>query len=54
MAAWMSTSVLNAQGAANCVQTMPGKGWLTIFRPYSPLKPWFDQSRKPNDIEKID
>lgn len=34
----------------NWVQTIPGKSWLTIFRLYGPLGPWFDKSWKLNDI----
>jgi hypothetical protein len=36
----------------NWVQTVPGKSWLTIFRLYGPLAPWFDKSWKLNDIEE--
>lgn len=36
---------------ANWVQTVPGKGWFTLFRLYGPLEPWFDQSWKLNDFE---
>ena len=35
----------------NWVQTIPGKSWFTIFRMYSPLKAWIDQSWRPSDIE---
>ncbi|SAL47679.1 putative lipoprotein [Caballeronia sordidicola] len=38
----------------NWVQTIPGKSWLTIFRLYGPLEPWFDKSWKLNDIEETD
>jgi hypothetical protein len=37
---------------SNWVQTIPGKSWLTIFRLYGPLGPWFDKSWKLNDIEE--
>ncbi len=40
-------------GAKNWVQTVPNKSWLTIFRLYGPLKPWFDQTWKLPDIEKV-
>jgi hypothetical protein len=40
-------------GAANWVQTIPGKSWFTIFRLYGPLPPWFDQSWKLNDFERL-
>lgn len=35
----------------NWVQTIPGKSWFMILRLYGPLKPWFDKSWKPGDIE---
>ena len=38
---------------ANWIQTMPGKGWFTILRVYGPLKPWFDQTWRPGEIEAV-
>lgn len=38
---------------SNWVQTIPGKGWNTIFRLYGPLEPWFDQSWRPGEIELV-
>jgi hypothetical protein len=35
----------------NWVQTIPGKGWNTILRLYSPLEPWFDKTWSPGEIE---
>jgi hypothetical protein len=37
----------------NWVQTMPGKGWFTILRLYSPLEPFFDKSWRPGEIEEV-
>ncbi len=37
----------------NWVQTMPGKGYSVILRLYGPLEPWFDQTWRPGDIEKV-
>ncbi len=37
--------------ASNWVQTIPGKGWNTLFRLYSPLEPWFDKTWRPGEIE---
>jgi hypothetical protein len=37
----------------NWVQTVPGKGWNTLFRLYGPLQPWFDKTWKPGEIEPI-
>ena len=36
---------------ANWIQTVPGKGWSTILRLYSPLEPWFDKTWRPGEIE---
>jgi hypothetical protein len=40
-------------GQVNWLQTVPGKGWNTILRLYSPLEPWFDKSWRPGEIEKL-
>jgi hypothetical protein len=37
----------------NWIQTIPGKGWFTFFRLYGPLQPWFDQTWKLPDIERV-
>jgi hypothetical protein len=37
----------------NWVQTIPGKGWNTIFRLYGPLEPYYDKSWKPGDPEIV-
>jgi hypothetical protein len=37
----------------NWIQTIPGKGWFTLFRIYGPLEPWFDKTWKPGEIELI-
>ena len=34
----------------NWVQTVPGKGWNTLLRLYSPLEPWFDKTWRPSEI----
>ncbi|MFC1836231.1 DUF1254 domain-containing protein [Thermodesulfobacteriota bacterium] len=38
---------------SNWLKTVPGKGWFTLFRLYSPTKPFFDQTWRPGDFEKI-
>lgn len=38
----------------NRVQTLPGKGWNTLFRLYGPLEPWFDKTWRPGGIEAVD
>ncbi len=41
------------EGAANWIQTIPGKSWFTIFRLYGPLQSWFDRTWKLNDFERV-
>jgi len=38
---------------ANWLQTIPGKGWLTMFRLYGPLQSWFDKTWRLGEIEEI-
>ncbi|TWT60929.1 DUF1254 domain-containing protein [Rubinisphaera italica] len=37
----------------NWIQSVPGKGWHTIFRLYGPLKPFYDKTWKPSDPELL-
>lgn len=37
---------------ANWIQTVPGKGWNTILRLYSPTEPWFSKTWRPSEIEE--
>jgi len=37
----------------NWIQTVPGKGWNTIFRLYGPLEPWYEKTWRPGEIELI-
>jgi hypothetical protein len=37
----------------NWIATVRGKGWFSIFRFYGPLEPFYDQSWKLNDVEKV-
>ena len=37
----------------NWIQTIPGKGWNTLLRLYSPLQPFFDKTWRPGEIEKL-
>jgi len=37
----------------NWIQTMPGKGWFTILRLYSPLEPFFEKTWRPSEIEEV-
>jgi hypothetical protein len=38
----------------NWLQTVPGKGWNTIFRLYGPLESFYDQTWKPGDPELVE
>ena len=38
---------------ANWIKTVPGRGWFAGVRLYSPTKAYFDQSWKPDNIEKV-
>ncbi|MFF9060019.1 DUF1214 domain-containing protein [Streptomyces sp. NPDC014882] len=40
-------------GAGNWIQTLPGKGWFTMFRLYGPLEPWFDKTWRLPDITRV-
>jgi hypothetical protein len=37
----------------NWIQTMPGKGWFTILRLYSPLEPFFTKAWRPSEVELV-
>ena len=37
----------------NWIQTVPGKGWNSIFRLYGPLEPFYDQTWIPGDPELV-
>ena len=37
----------------NWIQTMPGKGWFTILRLYSPLEPFFTKQWRPSEIDLV-
>jgi hypothetical protein len=37
----------------NWIQTVPGKGWSTILRFYSPLEPFFTKAWRPSEIEMV-
>ena len=43
----------NGAPESNYLKTVPGKGWFTLLRLYSPSKPFFDQTWRPGDFEKI-
>jgi hypothetical protein len=37
----------------NWIQTIPGKGWFTLLRLYSPLEPFFAKTWRPSEIEVV-
>jgi hypothetical protein len=37
----------------NWIQTMPGKGWFTLLRLYSPLPSFFDKSWRLSEVELV-
>ena len=37
----------------NWIQTIPGKGWNTIFRLYGPLESFYDKTWKPGDPQQV-
>lgn len=39
---------------SNWLATVPGKGWFTLFRLYSPTEAFFDQTWRPHDFEQLD
>jgi hypothetical protein len=40
--------VINSE--TDWIQTVPGKGWSTIFRFHGPLAPWYDKTWRPGEI----
>ena len=36
----------------NWIQTVPGEGWFTLLRLYSPLVPFFDQRWRPSEFDR--
>lgn len=37
----------------NWIQTVPGKSWFLAIRYYGPLKPFYDKTWKPSEIELL-
>jgi len=38
---------------ANWIQTVPGKGWFSLLRLYSPTQAWFDREWLPGEFELV-
>lgn len=43
----------NGVQRGNWIQTVPGKGWNTILRLYSPLEPFFTKTWRPSEIALV-
>jgi hypothetical protein len=50
---YFGTSQPEGVKRGNWIQTLPGRGWFTILRFYSPLEPFFDKSWRPTEIERV-
>jgi hypothetical protein len=51
---WFAPEEPDGVARGNWIQTMPGKGWFTILRLYSPLPAFFDKSWRPSEIELVE
>lgn len=50
---WFGPSQPEGVARGNWIQTVPGKGWFTILRLYSPLPSFFDKSWRAGEIELV-
>jgi hypothetical protein len=50
---WFGPSRPEGVARGNWIQTVPGKGWFTILRLYSPLPSFFDKSWRVGEIELV-
>jgi hypothetical protein len=50
---WFAPKQPKGVGRGNWIQTVPGKGWFTVLRLYSPLEPFFDKSWRIGEIEPV-
>ncbi len=48
---WFAPGQPQGVPRGNWIQTMPGKGWFTILRLYSPLEPFFTKEWRLSEIE---
>jgi hypothetical protein len=39
---------------SNYLRTVPGNGWFTLLRLYSPKKAFFERAWRPGDFQKIE
>jgi hypothetical protein len=50
---WFAPEQPEGVARGNWVQTVPGKGWWTVLRLYSPLEPFFTKEWRPSEIELV-
>ena len=50
---WFGPKQPEGVARGNWIQTVPGKGWFTILRLYSPLPSFFDKSWRAGEIELV-
>lgn len=50
---WFGPKQPDGVARGNWIQTVPGKGWFTILRLYSPLPSFFDKSWRAGEIEHV-
>jgi hypothetical protein len=50
---WFGPTQPEGVPRGNWIQTVPGKGWFTILRLYSPLPSFFDKSWRAGEIEPV-
>jgi hypothetical protein len=50
---WIGPTQPPGVARGNWIQTMPGKGWFTLLRLYSPLPSFFDKSWRAGEIELV-
>ena len=51
---WFSPEQPKGVARGNWIQTVPGKGWFTILRLYSPLPTFFDKTWRIGEIERAE
>jgi hypothetical protein len=50
---WFAPKQPEAVSRGNWIETIPGKGWFTILRLYSPLEAFFTKEWRPSEVELV-
>jgi len=50
---WFGPAQPAGVARGNWIQTMPGKGWFTILRLYSPMESFFTKAWRPSEMELV-